>query len=50
VEGWQKPEIVPYDEFSLDPAAQVFHYASTCFEGMKAHKDKDGRILLFRPE
>ena len=48
-EGWQTPRIVPYQNLSLDPSACVFHYAFECFEGMKAYKDKDGQIRLFRP-
>ncbi|KAI9499084.1 aminotransferase [Zychaea mexicana] len=48
--GWDAPAIRPYDKISLDPSAVVFHYASECFEGMKAYKDKQGKIRLFRPE
>ena len=25
--GWQDPEIRPYGDISLSPAAKVFHYA-----------------------
>jgi branched-chain amino acid aminotransferase len=28
----------------------VFHYGIECFEGMKAYKDKNGKIRLFRPD
>ncbi|KAJ2999623.1 branched-chain-amino-acid aminotransferase [Globomyces sp. JEL0801] len=35
-EGWAKPVISPYANFSLDPACTVFHYGVECFEGMKA--------------
>ncbi|EPE04843.1 branched-chain amino acid cytosolic [Ophiostoma piceae UAMH 11346] len=49
-QGWQSPEIKPYQNLSLDPATCVFHYAFECFEGMKAYKDKQGRIRLFRPD
>jgi branched-chain amino acid aminotransferase len=28
----------------------VFHYGQAIFEGLKAYKAKDGRILLFRPD
>lgn len=49
-EGWKTPEIKPYQNLSLDPATCVFHYAFECFEGMKAYKDKQGRIRLFRPD
>jgi len=28
----------------------VLHYAIECFEGLKAYKDKNGKIRLFRPD
>lgn len=49
-EGWLPPRIIPYQNLSLDPSTCVFHYAFECFEGMKAYKDKEGRIRLFRPD
>jgi branched-chain amino acid aminotransferase len=49
-EGWLTPQITPYQNLSLDPASSVFHYAFECFEGMKAYKDKDGHVRLFRPD
>jgi branched-chain amino acid aminotransferase len=48
-DGWHSPQIVPYQNLSLDPSTCVFHYAFECFEGMKAYKDKNGGIRLFRP-
>lgn len=47
--GWTTPKITPYHNLSLDPSASVFHYALECFEGMKAYKDKSGKIRMFRP-
>ena len=47
--GWQAPEIIPFQNLSLSPATCVFHYAFECFEGMKAYKGKDGSVRLFRP-
>ncbi len=47
--GWHGAEICPYRNFSLDPAAMVFHYGQEIFEGLKAYKGKNGQILLFRP-
>ena len=35
--------------FHLDPFTCVFHYAFSCFEGLKAFTQKDGRIVMFRP-
>lgn len=46
--GWHSGRVVPYQNISLDPAAKVFHYGQTVFEGMKAYRTKDG-IKLFRP-
>lgn len=48
--GWHNGRIVPYGPLCLDPAASVFHYAQEIFEGMKAYKAEDGRVLLFRPD
>lgn len=49
-DGWKDGKIVPYGPISMDPASMVLHYAQETFEGMKAYRAKDGRILLFRPE
>ncbi|MCA0971335.1 branched-chain amino acid aminotransferase [Halobacillus litoralis] len=48
--GWHEPRIVPYEPLTLDPAAMIFHYGQTVFEGMKAYRTEDDRILLFRPD
>ncbi|WP_257985845.1 branched-chain amino acid aminotransferase [Bacillus sp. M6-12] len=48
--GWHDARIVPYQPITLDPAAAVFHYGQTVFEGLKAYLTKDEEILLFRPE
>ncbi len=47
--GWYDARIVPYAPLSLDPATMVFHYGQAVFEGLKAYKSKDGKVLLFRP-
>ncbi|NPU83440.1 MAG: branched-chain amino acid aminotransferase [Syntrophaceae bacterium] len=47
--GWFDPAIVPYRDFSLDPACICLHYAQLIFEGLKAYRGKDGAIYLFRP-
>jgi branched-chain amino acid aminotransferase len=46
--GWHKPEVVPYNEFSVFPAAMVFHYGQAIFEGIKAFRTEDNRIVVFR--
>jgi branched-chain amino acid aminotransferase len=47
---WQTPQIVPYGPMEFAPSAKVFHYGQAVFEGMKAFKDDDGLVHLFRPE
>lgn len=39
---------VPLENLSLHPAAHVLHYASECFEGLKAHRQVDGTVAIFR--
>jgi branched-chain amino acid aminotransferase len=48
--GWEAPEIRPYGPLSIMPTASVLHYATECFEGMKAYRGHDGRVRLFRPD
>ncbi|ANS74703.1 branched chain amino acid aminotransferase [Paenibacillus yonginensis] len=48
--GWHNARIVPYQPISLDPAAKVFHYGQTIFEGLKAYRTENGKISLFRPD
>ena len=47
---WQTPEIMPYQPLTIDPSARVFHYGQAVFEGMKAFKDDQDQIWMFRPE
>ena len=49
-QGWHDPKIVPYQPITLEPSAMVFHYGQEMFEGLKAYKAADGRVLLFRPD
>ena len=46
---WLEPEIMPYQPFALDPSTCVLHYGQGIFEGLKAYKNKDGKITMFRP-
>lgn len=48
--GWQTPEIMPFENIALHPAAKVLHYAVELFEGMKAYRGVDGRVRVFRPQ
>ncbi|SOE22561.1 branched chain amino acid aminotransferase apoenzyme [Spirosomataceae bacterium TFI 002] len=46
---WQTPQIVPFGEISYNPALASLHYGQTIFEGMKAFKNDDGEVFMFRP-
>ena len=48
--GWLEPKIVDFHELTLHPAALALHYGLEIFEGLKAYRQVDGRIALFRPE
>lgn len=50
ISGWGVPRIEPYGPFALDPSSTVLHYAQTIFEGLKAYRDKTGKVSLFRPD
>jgi branched-chain amino acid aminotransferase len=45
---WSADEIRPVAPIPMHPAAHVLHYASSCFEGFKAYRWKDGSIRVFR--
>ncbi len=48
--GWHDAKIVPYAPIALDPSCSCLHYSQSVFEGMKAYRDANGDIRLFRPE
>ena len=49
-EDWQAGIMQDFQELRLSPAAGVINYGQGLFEGMKARRAEDGRVLLFRPE
>jgi branched-chain amino acid aminotransferase len=48
--GWYDARLEPYGPFTLDPATSVFHYAQEFFEGLKAYRQDNGSIVMFRPD
>lgn len=46
--GWGDIQVVDADAISFHPGAHVFHYASACFEGLKAFRHEDGSVRIFR--
>lgn len=47
-DAWQPIQIQEMAPMSFSPATHVFHYASSCFEGLKAHRWADGSVHFFR--
>jgi branched-chain amino acid aminotransferase len=46
---WENSRVEPLHHISLHPAAMVFHYGQSIFEGMKAYRWANGKVALFRP-
>lgn len=46
---WKNFQIVPYGNIEISPAASSLHYGQAIFEGIKAFKQADGKVAIFRP-
>lgn len=47
---WGTPKIRPYGPLTIAPSLTALHYGQTVFEGMKAFRQRDGQIAVFRLE
>lgn len=47
---WGQPAVMPFGELPMTPAILALHYGQAIFEGMKAFKNKQGDIVIFRPK
>ena len=47
---WDDGAWTPFADIKISPAAAFVSYGLGIFEGLKAQKALDGRVLLFRPE
>jgi branched-chain amino acid aminotransferase len=47
---WHEAKIMPYANMMMSPAMLSLHYGQSVFEGMKAFKNSEGVITIFRPE
>ena len=47
---WESPVVTEDFSIPLSSFAGIFHYAPSCFEGLKAFRGVDGKIRLFRPD
>ena len=48
--GWSDARLEAYAPMTLDPAAVILHYAQSVFEGLKAFRQADGSVAMFRPD
>ncbi|UCM90672.1 branched-chain amino acid aminotransferase [Streptomyces marincola] len=48
--GWHDARLQPYAPVPMDPATMVLHYGQEIFEGLKAYRQPDGSVAVFRPE
>ena len=48
--GWHDAQLTAYGPLSVDPATSYMHYAQGIFEGLKAFRQADGSIAVFRPD
>ena len=46
--SWKNFKILPFDNITISPACTTLHYGQTIFEGLKAYKNKEDEILIFR--
>ena len=49
-ESWNNFRIVPFQDLKLSPACTTLHYGQTIFEGLKAYKNENNDILIFRSD
>ena len=47
---WDNGELTTDATVTLHESAGVLQYAQTCFEGMKAYRTVDGKVVCFRPD
>ncbi len=47
---WSEGGLVTDATMHISESAGVLQYAQTCFEGLKAYRTEDGKIVVFRPE
>jgi branched-chain amino acid aminotransferase len=49
-DGWSPLEVEKRRPLELDPASTVLHYGQAVFEGLKAYRQPDGSVGVFRPQ
>ncbi|MBO4635897.1 MAG: branched-chain amino acid aminotransferase [Clostridiales bacterium] len=47
---WDEGSLVDDPMVTMSECAGVLQYAQTCFEGLKAYRTEDGKVVCFRPD
>ena len=47
---WDQGRLITDEKVVLNESAGVLQYAQTCFEGLKAYRTVDGKVVCFRPD
>lgn len=47
---WDEGRITTDENITMNECACVLQYAQTCFEGMKAYRTENGKVVCFRPD
>jgi len=47
---WSNLQVLPYGPIPMSPAISALHYGQAIFEGMKAYRQADNRISVFRAD
>lgn len=48
--SWDEGALIEDANVVINECAGVLQYAQTCFEGLKAYRTEDGKIVVFRPD
>lgn len=48
--AWSNPRIIPFQNVPMHPAMSAIHYGQSIFEGLKAYRQHDGTLSIFRPD
>lgn len=46
---WESVSIEPYQPITIDPSCAALHYGQAIFEGVKAYRNQQNEVCIFRP-
>lgn len=48
--AWRDVNIMPFGPIPMTPANLTLHYGQSIFEGIKAYRNQEGKVAVFRPD